>query len=98
MTPDEGLDWAHRQTLRDPRWADTEMTIRRTAMEIQDKLSHEGQIDVTIPVIGAPPGYGSFRMIRVRSQIRRMGGVEELLLIEEQLRRAMRDTMTVAVF
>lgn len=95
MTPDEGLDWVEVQMQRDRRWADTEMTIRRRAIEIQDKLSMLGVFDVEVAVIGPSEGYGSFRTIRVQSQIHRIGGVEELLLIEEQLRRAMRDTMTV---
>lgn len=96
MTPDEGLGWVDAQQHRDPRFADTEMTIRRAAIELQDKLSQGGTVDmvVHVDVIGAGPGYSSFRTVYFRSQIHRCGGVEELLLIEEQLRRAMRDVRT----
>jgi hypothetical protein len=96
MTPEQGLDWIHEQEIADPHFADTEMTLRRTALQVQRELGQSGDFSVTVPIIGQrKDGFGSFMEVRVRARGYRVGGLEELLMIEEQLRRALRNVKTV---
>jgi hypothetical protein len=91
MTPEEQFEWVTQQEHRDPYWAHTEADIRRMAVEIQNRLNIRGDTEIvttSVPTPAAGPMGVSYRTVRF--MITRLGAVEELLLIEEQLRRAMR--------
>lgn len=93
-------DWLHDNECLNPRWAEQEFELRKYAREIQSRLHDEpgGRIDVAISLpdeteIVQTMGGGAYpikapRYDTIRFTVTRCGGDEELLLIEECLRRA----------
>ena len=92
MTHDEAYDWVYQQEERDPHWAHSEFDARRGALEAQHKLRSpgwKGEVSISIVRPDRTHPLGSSIKIVTFSPTR-LGGVEELLLFEEQIRRAMR--------
>ena len=90
MTCEDQWNWLQQQIYRDPRWADAEMEIRRRAVEIVDHVLRYGEINVCIL---RPSGdkIGGFRTVQIRkNDIAQVGGLEQILLVEEVLRTEMR--------
>jgi hypothetical protein len=92
MTNEEQWQWVNEQMVRDPYWADTESTIRRQAVEVHERLRDEGgpvRVGVMVRSRDAQMGMRSKRIDFSFSPT--AGAVENTLLIEEILRRAMYD-------
>ena len=86
-TPDQQLDWIDSHAHRDPDWARNEMEVRRMAYEMRDQvLKSTGP--AIFPFHALDHATGSFKTVMIRSEsICRVGGLEQLLLIEEIIRR-----------
>lgn len=91
MTQDEQMTWLDQHTYRDPRFADTEFTIRRKAVEIVDLVLREGSMDTIVLVPSGDHELGWRRVHIHKHDLIRIGGLEQILLVEEILRRAMND-------
>lgn len=91
MNREEQYQWIDEQQYRDPDWADTESSIRRMAVDIRNRLldrgSHE-QVSAYVRVRDQESPLG-MRTERIDFTLQRLGGLEELLLIEEIIRRKM---------
>ena len=92
MTPEQQYDWLRENEMADQRWAQTESEIRRAAVEIQNRLAEKGQTEIVTYYMLRPSESGPLgtESVRIAFMLTRLGAMEELLLIEEQLRRAMR--------
>lgn len=90
MTLEEQAQWLDEQQFRDPDWARNEYEVRRLAYEMRDRvLASTGP--VTLAFHRTDPKTGSFRTVTLnRGDIWRIGGAEQLLLIEEIIRRELR--------
>jgi hypothetical protein len=92
---DAQLEWITDQEHLNPRWAEEEFKLREQARAILERLETTGEAvevilhaPIKIGRIGEdpPPVSGTYNTVRFR--LMRIGGNEELLLIEECLRRA----------
>jgi hypothetical protein len=92
MSIQEQWDWIDKRKFDNPFWAETESNIRQLAVQIQQNLDSKENRGLVEAMVSVPSPKGTFGMTAVRVQftITRFGGLEERLLIEEQLRRAMR--------
>ena len=93
MTREEAWDWISERELRDPQWAHHEEDVRRMAVEAQQRLyGPDSQHRVAFVVLAKPDrqgrlGRGFKEVVLHRHMLPRVGGLEELLLFEEIIRR-----------
>ncbi len=89
MTYEEQLNWIDSRMRRNPDWADTEFEIRRSAIRaLNDVLFQKGPVKLS--VLRRDPGSPyMFASVDVLVDPARIGGPEQILLVEEQIRRAM---------
>ena len=89
-TLEEQAQWLDEQQFRDPDWARNEFEVRRLAYEMRGRvLASNGP--VTLAFHRIDPMTGSFKTVTLnRGDIWSVGGSEQLLLIEEIIRRALR--------
>jgi hypothetical protein len=87
----EQWDWLDNKQVNDQYWADTESMIRREAVRIQSELRATDRAQIVDTTIIRPSASGDLgrTYVRVSFMLARVGGMEELLLIEENLRRAL---------
>lgn len=95
MNDRDAWQWLADREHRDPLWASTEEDVRRTAVEAQRRLYTPGgpsQISMAImrPDPSGPLGRSWTEIVFHRHMFTRVGGLEELLLFEEIIRRHMR--------
>lgn len=82
MTHAEQMDWLDQRQARDPYWSNEEQEIRRQALELAARINEEGPLKLAT----ADPIRGGWKDITITPM--RVGGYEQVLLIEEILRRA----------
>ena len=82
------INWVDEQNRRDAHWAAHEMEVRRLAFEIQGKL-RGGDNNVSVAV-STMRYNGTWSYATLHFTLTRLGGLDELLLIEECIRRAKR--------
>lgn len=80
------MDWVTAQEYRSYSWAMDEIDVRRMAFEVQQKLREDGAVHLAVSSLNRSTG--TFRYKTLRFSVMRIGGLEELLLIEECIRRA----------
>lgn len=82
------MEWLVKHEFRDPHWAARELDIRKEAYDIAQRLLEDKGTAVTFAALKRPTmgGLGGYEEITIRPS--NVGGVEQVLLIEELLRRA----------
>ena len=100
-TLDHQWEWLRDLDFLDPRWADTEFRLREEAVSIQEQISGSASYQRSVRLLlpsritaacatwasNAPmPAVSPSAVVNL--EIYRIGGKEEVLLIEECLRRA----------
>lgn len=89
------MTWCDGQQREDPFWAESEMDLRKKAIEIYEKLTQEGGQLTVYARLRDAASPTCYRIETLTFFHRRLGGLEELLVIEEQLRRMLRNVRTV---